>query len=79
MSFKSLGGVKKYRHGTCTLHISLPGQAQCCNYCEMLRYNEAFKRYRCAAVREENYVLDPCSGIPEWCPVKWENWGEEHA
>lgn len=69
MKFDHLGECGAYLRGAVVIEIGLPAKAPYCQYCPLAKYEEAFRRYSCRAVRGDNWIFDPFHGRPEWCPL----------
>ncbi len=71
MRFEPMGGCGSYLRGYIILEVGLPEKRPNCQYCTMVKYEEAFNRYSCRAVFNRYWIHDPFHGRPEWCPIEW--------
>lgn len=66
-------GVQEgFQSGIVRIKVSLPADYPVCQYCRLIGHRGPFRDCTCRGIKEKNWLFCPGSGIPEWCPVKWE-------
>lgn len=59
-------GVSHYTIVEFRFRKAFPGDAPCCKYCHVLRYEPGLRRYICEATQE--WILEPEIGVGNSCP-----------